>query len=96
MLRFDYIDRNSGNRINTIHVDDIAGASWAAAIWMEVLGRAEADKLAGEDLYFANDKDKVKGVTFVPEPSTKLVAPLFNLVRDREITNSVFNLDAGG
>jgi len=77
-----------GNRINTVHTEDVAGASWAVAEWMAKLGRAEADRVAGEDIYFANDKDKVKDVKGAPAPSEKLVAPLFNLVDDSDATQS--------
>lgn len=66
--------------MNTIHVDDVAGGMWACAEWMASLGRKEANALAGENI-FSNEKSKIKGVEDVPDHLTKLVAPLFNLVR---------------
>jgi hypothetical protein len=48
---------------------------------MAPLGRQEANSLAGEDIIFHNDKSKVSAVEGMPSPTTKLVAPLFNLVR---------------
>jgi len=77
-----------GNRINTVHVDDVAGASWAAALWMESLGRAEANRVAGEEIYFANDKEKVKSVKYAPQSSEALTAPLFNVVDDSDTTQN--------
>ncbi|KAF5386875.1 hypothetical protein D9615_001683 [Tricholomella constricta] len=68
------------NPNNTIHIDDVAGASWACAEWMAPLGRAAANSLAGEELIFHNDKKKVKEVEGMPPHDQKLVAPLFNLV----------------
>ncbi|KAF7322530.1 NAD dependent epimerase dehydratase family protein [Mycena chlorophos] len=65
--------------MNTVHTDDIAGAMWALAQWMAPLGRKEADILAGEIILFRNDKSKVAEVKGMPDPSKKLVAPVFNL-----------------
>ena len=70
----------AGIRHNTIHVQDVAGASWAAAVWMAEIGREAGDKMAGEDIYFANEKTKIQDVKGVPDPKAKLTAPLFNLV----------------
>ena len=66
--------------MNTVHIEDAAGAMWASANWMAPLGRQQANKLAGEDIH-SNDKNKVKDVAGVPDPSQRLIAPLFNLVR---------------
>ncbi|KAF8580694.1 hypothetical protein K439DRAFT_1648132 [Ramaria rubella] len=75
-----------GIRHNTIHVEDVASASWAAAEWMAPLGRKEANKLAGEDIYFANDKAKLQEVKGAADPKAQLTAPLFNLVDDTDTT----------
>lgn len=66
--------------MNTAHTHDIAGAMWACAEWMAPLGRAEADKLAGEEIHFHNDKAKVAGVEGIPPPNQKIIVPLFNIV----------------
>jgi hypothetical protein len=58
----------------------VAAAGWAAAEWMSSKGRQQANKEAGEDIYFANDKAAVKTVKGCPNPTAKLTAPLFNLV----------------
>lgn len=71
----------TGVRFNTIHVDDVAAACWTAAEWMAITGRAEANKIAGENIYFANEKSKIASVQGVPDPKAELIAPLFNLVR---------------
>jgi hypothetical protein len=47
---------------------------------MDKTGREEAIKLAGEEIWFANDKSKVKGLEEMVDPSKSLIAPLFNLV----------------
>jgi hypothetical protein len=67
--------------VNTIHTDDIAGGLWAAAAWMAEHGRAKADELAGEEIWWANDKSMLKDVPDMPDPAKKLTAPFFNLVR---------------
>jgi hypothetical protein len=69
------------NPSNTVHVDDIAGALWACAQWIAPLGRKAADSLAGEEIFFHNEKRKVKEVEGIPPHNQKLIAPLFNLVR---------------
>lgn len=69
-----------GVRHNTIHVEDVAVASWAAAEWMSKVGRQEGNRVAGEDIYFCNDKVKIQTVKGAPDPKVKLTAPLFNLV----------------
>lgn len=66
--------------MNTIHSDDVAGVIWACAEWMAPLGRAEADKVAGEEIQFHNDKNKVSEVAGMPPPNQKVVVPLFNAV----------------
>ncbi|GJJ11992.1 hypothetical protein Clacol_006230 [Clathrus columnatus] len=77
-------------RFNTIHVDDVAAACWTAAEWMAKTGRAEANKVAGENIYFANDKNKVANVQGVPDPKIELTAPLFNLIDDTDTTLQTF------
>ena len=66
--------------VHSVHVEDVAGAMWACAQWMTPLGRKQADALAGEKIYFHNDKDKVKEVDGTCPANVQPVAPLFNLV----------------
>ncbi len=66
--------------MNTVHSDDVAGGLWAAAEWMSRVDREEALRLAGEEIYWRNDKSKVTEVTGMRPPETKVIAPLFNLV----------------
>lgn len=47
---------------------------------MEKKGRQQANKDAGEDIYFSNDKTVIQMVKGSPAPTTKLTAPFFNLV----------------
>ena len=68
------------NAMNTVHSDDVAGGLWAAAEWMSGVGRAEALNVAGEEIYWRNDKNKVREVAGMPPPEGKIFAPLFNLV----------------
>ncbi|KAJ1307224.1 hypothetical protein OPQ81_001338 [Rhizoctonia solani] len=77
---------SGGVRLNTIHVDDVAGAMWACAKWMAERGRAQANAEAGEELHFFNDKAKCSEVSFVPPTTSVPVAPLFNLVDDSDST----------
>ncbi|KIJ37720.1 hypothetical protein M422DRAFT_211199, partial [Sphaerobolus stellatus SS14] len=77
---------SSGVRANTVHAEDVAGACWTAAEWMSKLGRQEANKIAGENIYFANDKSKFGQVLGMPDPKSKLTAPLFNVVDDTDTT----------
>jgi hypothetical protein len=72
--------------MHTVHIDDVAGAMWACAQWMAPLGRKEADTLAGEEIIFHNDKSKIKTTEGVPPHNKKLIAPVFNLVDDSELT----------
>ncbi|THH13609.1 hypothetical protein EW146_g6637 [Bondarzewia mesenterica] len=74
------------NAMNTVHVDDLASTLWACAEWIAPIGRAEADKIAGEEIYFRNDKSKVDEVQGMPPADKKIIAPLFNLVDDNETT----------
>ncbi|KAI0064703.1 NAD-P-binding protein [Artomyces pyxidatus] len=74
------------NPMNTIHSEDVAAGLWAAAQWMAGLGRAEADKVAGEVIPFLNSKDKVGAVVGVRPADQKIVAPLFNLADDSGTT----------
>lgn len=66
--------------MNTVHSDDVAGGLWAAAEWMSRVGRTEALSVAGEEIYWRNDKNKVREVTGMPPHDRKIFAPLFNLV----------------
>jgi len=75
------------NPNNTVHVDDVAGASWACAEWMAALGREAANSRAGEQIFFHNDKKKVKEVEGMSSHDQKLSAPLFNLVDDSQTTH---------
>jgi hypothetical protein len=75
-----------GVRINTTHIDDLANAAWELCKWMEPLGREQANKIAGEALYFANDRDKVKAVPELISPTQVPIAPLFNIVDDSDST----------
>ncbi|KAI0306760.1 NAD-P-binding protein [Multifurca ochricompacta] len=74
------------NSMNTVHSDDVAGGLWAAAQWMSRVGRAEALSLAGEEIYWRNDKSKVTEVTGMPLPDKKIIAPLFNLTDNNGTT----------
>jgi len=72
---------------HTVHVDDVAGALWACAEWMvSVGGRAKADEIAGEEIPFKNDKSKAAEVEEMAAPDQKIVAPLFNLEDDGQLT----------
>lgn len=71
---------------HTVHVDDVAGAMWACADWMSKLGRSEADRLAGEELHFHNDKSKVSQVDGMAPHDKKCIAPLFNIEDDHDTT----------
>ncbi|KAH7889931.1 hypothetical protein F5I97DRAFT_1941146 [Phlebopus sp. FC_14] len=72
--------------VHTVHVQDVAGALWACAVWMELHGRKEADKLAGTKILFHNDKHKVKEVEGTCSSEFRPIAPVFNLVDDSETT----------
>ena len=74
--------RNSPGKYpsHTVHVEDIAGATWAAAEWMARTGRKEGNVLAGEEIVFKNEKSKAGEVEGMVAPSEKVVAPLFNIV----------------
>ena len=78
----DILIRNSPGKYpsHTVHVDDIAGAMWAAAEWMAKTGRKEADVLAGEEIVFKNEKSKAAEVEGMVLPSEKVIVPLFNIV----------------
>ncbi|KAI0709040.1 hypothetical protein C8Q76DRAFT_799072 [Earliella scabrosa] len=71
---------------HTVHVDDIAGAMWAAAEWMAKTGRKEADAIAGEEIVFKNEKSKVAEVEGMVPHSQKVIAPLFNVEDDSKVT----------
>ncbi|EJF65716.1 hypothetical protein BD309DRAFT_944311 [Dichomitus squalens] len=71
---------------HTVHVEDIAGAMWAAAEWMAKTGRKEGDALAGEEIVFKNEKSKASEVEGVVAPTQKVVAPLFNIEDESKVT----------
>lgn len=67
--------------MHTVHVEDVAGAFWACAEWMDrVGGRAKADEIAGEEIPFKNERSKASEVEEMVSPDQKIIAPLFNLV----------------
>lgn len=68
--------------MHTVHLDDVAGAMWAVAKWIAPIGRAEANKLAGESIpYWAPEKKELVQNLEGHIPKDKsVVAPLFNLV----------------
>ncbi|KAH9951280.1 hypothetical protein B0H21DRAFT_684947 [Amylocystis lapponica] len=73
--------------MHTVHVEDVAGAMWACAVWMAgVGGRKEADKIAGVKLPFLNDKSKAEEVEDMAPPTQTIVAPLFNIADDSQMT----------
>jgi len=74
------------NPTNTVHVLDVAGAAWTSANWMAREGRKSANQIAGQALFFHNDKSKVKEVDGMIPPHEKPVAPIFNLVDDSQST----------
>ncbi|KAF9262204.1 hypothetical protein L218DRAFT_1042950 [Marasmius fiardii PR-910] len=74
------------NPMNTVHSDDIAGAAWACAQWMASQGRIAANSVAGEEIVFHNDKNKLKSIEGMVPHDKKIVAPLFNLVDDSQST----------
>jgi len=78
--------------MHTVHIDDVAGALYACATWMAKLGRAEADRIAGEVIPFHNDAAKVAEVEGMPPASARIVAPLFNLVRLSLLPSRVFRI----
>lgn len=72
--------------VHTVHVEDVAGAMWACAVWMSQQGRERAITLAGEKIPFHNEKSKTKEVEGMIAPDEQPIAPLFNLVDDSETT----------
>ena len=83
--------------MNSTHVEDIAGAMWAAALWMDPLGRQQANALGGEEIPIINDKNKVKDIPGVVPFETKLVAPFFNIVSTlMAVVNSMLTYNLTG
>lgn len=82
--------------MNTVHVDDVAAAAYALAVWIEKEGRQEANVLAGEEIV-ACEKSKVKAAeaNAIPDAGKKVVAPLFNLVSPFHCHSCVFPSDRG-
>ncbi|KAH7921728.1 hypothetical protein BV22DRAFT_1107017 [Leucogyrophana mollusca] len=74
------------DRMDTVHIDDVAGGMWACAEWIAPLGRKEADIVAGEKILFHNEKSKVAEVEGTCPPNSQPIAPVFNLVDDSETT----------
>ncbi|KAF8123778.1 hypothetical protein EV363DRAFT_1587130 [Boletus edulis] len=72
--------------VHTVHVEDVAGAMWSCAVWINKQGREQAIALAGEKIPFHNDKSKAKEVDGMISPDEQSIAPLFNLVDDSETT----------
>jgi hypothetical protein len=68
------------NPTHTVHVDDVAGALFACAEWMAQHSRQKADSLAGEQIIFHNEKNKVAEVEGMVPHDRKVIAPVFNLV----------------
>ena len=66
--------------VHVTHVDDITNGLWECAKWIEKVGRAKADEIAGEEIWFAHDKAKVREVEGTVDPSVVIKAPFFNLV----------------
>jgi len=79
---------SSDIRMHTVHTLDVAGAMLAAADWMAATGRAKANELAGETLYFhAPERKDLLGDLQGHLPKGKdPVAPLFNVVDDSDST----------
>lgn len=69
--------------MHTVHLEDVAGALWAVAQWMEPLGRAKANEIAGETLrfYAPEKKDLLKDLEGHLPKGSDPVAPFFNIVR---------------
>jgi len=86
-----------------VHAEDLAGACWTAAEWISKIDRAQANKIAGENIYFANDKSKFGEIEGMPDPKAKLTAPLFNLVDDTDtnlgtivsLLSTIFSIKTG-
>ncbi|RXW24887.1 hypothetical protein EST38_g929 [Candolleomyces aberdarensis] len=74
------------NANNTIHIDDVAAAAWAASLWIAKTGRKAANDAAGVPIQFHNDKSFVKEHPDIPPPTQTPVAPLFNLTDDSNNT----------
>lgn len=63
------------------HNTDAVAALWRCATWIdEVGGREKAEGLAGEVIYWHNDKKHVGEVEGVVPHNTTVKAPLFHLV----------------
>jgi nucleoside-diphosphate-sugar epimerase len=72
---------------NVVHNKDVAGGLWTCAEWMnKVGGREKADEIAGEEIYWHNDKKMVENVPGMVGPDVKVKAPLFNLSGNPDLT----------
>ncbi|KAG8932170.1 hypothetical protein FRC03_005359 [Tulasnella sp. 419] len=74
--------------MNTVHVDDVSGAMWAAAEWMAPLGREQANNVAGEVIHYfpPTQKDLVAELEGHLPKGSDPVAPLFNITDDSNST----------
>lgn len=68
------------NPTNTVHVNDVAGAAWAAAKWMAPLGREAANGQAGVELACHIPQSEPPKTDEAIPKSQKVVAPVFNVV----------------
>jgi len=75
--------------VHVAHVDDISNGLWKCAKWVAQIGRNKANEVAGEDIWFAHEKSIVSGINGTVDPTRKLIAPLFNLVDDSDLTQEL-------
>ncbi|KAF9452842.1 NAD(P)-binding protein [Macrolepiota fuliginosa MF-IS2] len=74
------------NPTNTVHIEDVAGAAWAAANWIAPLGRQAANEKAGVEIPSHDPQtDSSKSPDSVPK-TQKVVAPIFNVTDDANST----------
>lgn len=74
------------NPTNTVHVNDVAGAAWAAAKWMAPLGREAANGQAGVELACHIPQSEPPKTDEAIPKSQKVVAPVFNVTDDTNST----------
>lgn len=73
------------NATYTVHVEDVAGAAWAAAHWMAQLGRQAADEKAGVEI-ISYAPQTTQSPELIPK-NQKVVAPVFNVTDDSNSTH---------
>ncbi|KAJ3572809.1 hypothetical protein NP233_g2838 [Leucocoprinus birnbaumii] len=74
------------NPTHTVHIDDLAGAAWAAANWIAPLGRKAANEQAGvEILCHTPSTDPPQTPEAIPK-SQKVIAPILNVTDDANST----------